>query len=136
MAARKKKPDDVALGRRIAAARKAAGLTQAEASEAISLHEESLRAIELGKRGPSREVLERIAKLLRVPRTRLLGDDDDGGLTGIALEAAQIVSDLPPSWQVLALDMLRGMRERTVSLGPLPPLASKVKRRAKPRTQR
>lgn len=105
------KPDDIELGRRIRAARKAAGLTQASAAERAKIQEETLRAIEAGKRGPSRAVLRRLADALGVTAARLLGSDDEK-LTGIDLEAAQLVHDLPPPWQAFALTLLRGLRER------------------------
>ena len=51
----------LSVGKRIRAAREAAGMTQAEVAKALGVSEASIRLYELGKRKPNPEVLERIA---------------------------------------------------------------------------
>ena len=51
----------MSVGKRIRAAREAAGMTQAEVAKALGVSEASIRLYELGKRKPNTEVLERIA---------------------------------------------------------------------------
>ena len=51
----------MSVGKRIRAAREAAGMTQAEVAKALGVSEASIRLYELGKRKPNPEVLERIA---------------------------------------------------------------------------
>lgn len=51
----------LSVGKRIRAAREAAGMTQAEVAKALGVSEASIRLYELGKRKPNPEIIERIA---------------------------------------------------------------------------
>ena len=60
------------IGKRIAKARKVAGLTQAELSEKIGISEKYLSRIECGKQVPSIVIITRICEELRVSADKLL----------------------------------------------------------------
>src|SRR5689334_14969500 len=63
------------LGARIRATRKAAGLTQAELAEAVGVEPESINRIENAKLNPSRDTLQKVAKVLGVKLSNLVDDD-------------------------------------------------------------
>lgn len=56
----------LSVGKRIRAAREAAGMTQAEVAKRLGVSESSIRLYELGKRQPNDEVLGRIAEAVGV----------------------------------------------------------------------
>ena len=60
------------IGKRIAKARKVAGLTQAELSEKIGISEKYLSRIECGKQVPSIVIITRICEELCVSADKLL----------------------------------------------------------------
>src|SRR2546428_11757197 len=71
-----------ALGSRIAAARRASPLTQAELAGAASLDRTALSKIERGGRNVGSLELVRIARALRLPVDRLLADSAPAGERG------------------------------------------------------
>lgn len=56
----------LSVGKRIRAAREAAGMTQAEVAKRLGVSESSIRLYELGKRQPNDEILGRIAEAVGV----------------------------------------------------------------------
>jgi transcriptional regulator with XRE-family HTH domain len=64
-----------AIGRRIAAARLAAGLTQRELAERMGWPRFSLINLELGRRGTTTDKLDAVAAALEVPPAMFLIDD-------------------------------------------------------------
>jgi len=66
---------DRAIGRRIAAARQAAGLTQRELAERMGWPRFSLINLELGRRSTTVEKLDAVAAALGVPPVVFLIDD-------------------------------------------------------------
>src|SRR5256712_14209169 len=72
-----------ALGPRIAAARRASPLTQAELAGAASLDRTALSKIERGGRNVGSLELVRIARALRLPVDRLLADSAPAGESGL-----------------------------------------------------
>src|SRR2546428_5349763 len=70
------------LGSRIAAARRASPLTQAELARAASLDRTALSKIERGGRNVGSLELVRIARALRLPVDRLLADSAPAGKRG------------------------------------------------------
>ena len=56
----------MSVGKRIRAAREAAGMTQAEVAKRLGVSESSIRLYELGKRPPNDEMLGRIAEAVGV----------------------------------------------------------------------
>ena len=60
------------IGKRIASARKVAGLTQAELSEKIGISEKYLSRIECGKQVPSTAIVAKICEMLCVSADKLL----------------------------------------------------------------
>src|SRR6266545_4857406 len=63
------------IGRRIAAARQAAGLTQRELAERMGWPRFSLINLELGRRGTTTNKLDAVAAALEVPPAMFLIDD-------------------------------------------------------------
>lgn len=67
---------EAGVGRRIAEARRASGLSQAALAQAASLDRTALSKIETGRRGVGSLELARIAETLRIPVERFLSRDD------------------------------------------------------------
>ena len=98
------------IGRRMAEARRHAGLTQERLAEAVGLEPVSLSRMETGDRSPSLSALSRIADELRVPLSSLVD-------TGIELpppeyppqtnELVRLFSGLSKSQQDVLLRMAR-----------------------------
>src|SRR5262249_40047098 len=65
---------DRGIGARIRAARKTAGLTQAELAETVGVEPESINRIENAKLSPARETLQKIASALGAKLGALLED--------------------------------------------------------------
>ena len=63
---------DGVIGKRIAKARKVAGLTQAELSEKIGISEKYLSRVECGKQMPSIAIVSRMCEVLCVSADKLL----------------------------------------------------------------
>ena len=112
--------DYPALGRRIAKARKDAGVTQAKLSEQIDVVVQYISAIENGKRTPSLETVVRIAKALDTSVDELLYDTVPTPYAGYEAEAQQIMSSCNLAEKKLMVEMLRRMKpeieayERTI----------------------
>ena len=66
------------VGERIKAARKKAGLTQAELAEALAIPPQSISQWETGSRNPKFENLKRIAEVLNIDLNVLYGTEDQG----------------------------------------------------------
>jgi transcriptional regulator with XRE-family HTH domain len=66
------------IGRRLRAAREAAGLTQAEFAEALGAGRTSLSKWELDQRSPDAKVIADAARLLNVPSSLFLGLEPEG----------------------------------------------------------
>lgn len=62
----------MSTGKRIRAAREAAGMTQAEVAEEIGVSAPSIRLYELDKRTPKPEILDKIAKAIGVDPQSLI----------------------------------------------------------------
>lgn len=58
--------DKIQIGKRIRAARKAKGMTQAQLAEAVSMHEKHISKIEAGKFHPTYENMCKIFKVLNM----------------------------------------------------------------------
>jgi transcriptional regulator with XRE-family HTH domain len=73
--ARKRKPSerDVAVGRRIAKLRRAAGLTQEELARKINVSHDAVRKWETGRREPGLHMAEKLARALRCSIDDLCG---------------------------------------------------------------
>lgn len=69
--AAKAKPSHKALGRAVAAARDAAGLTQAQVAKKTGLHVTYISGIENGSRNPTWTILTQISRALGLPISEL-----------------------------------------------------------------
>ena len=104
-----------AVGRRIRALRKARGLTQIALGEMVGVSEEWVRRIERGEGKPSLDVVEAMARALRVASVELFDR-----LRSAELEAVIVrIEQLQPSeltWLTGLLDQLQarpGRRKRS-----------------------
>lgn len=98
------------VGSRIAAARKARRLRQAELAELACVSLDAIKSIEQGRREPSESVLDSIAEALDVDPSRLhAGRHSDSRIHSAipALRAAVDAYDLPPDGPVRDLAALR-----------------------------
>jgi transcriptional regulator with XRE-family HTH domain len=136
----------VFVGDRIAALRRAAGrargrrLTQRELAHAVGVHLATVTAWEIGKQRPEGDNLLRLAGVLGVPPSEVVGGDPSppppaaGALEGVdpgdaALELFGSLDRLvryvegvaPPGQATLRkLDALEGLRRLLTARGPLP----------------
>lgn len=60
------------LGKNIKKARKKAGLTQAQAAEKAGIHTNYFARVERGEENPSFDILEKIAKALKIKSSEIL----------------------------------------------------------------
>ena len=60
------------LGKNIKKARKKVGLTQAQAAEKAGIHTNYFARVERGEENPSFEILEKIAKALKIKSSEIL----------------------------------------------------------------
>ena len=67
------------LGQRIAKARSAADLTQAQLADALGISQPQLASYEVGRRRVPVSMLPKLAKLLGTPIEALIGEDDGSG---------------------------------------------------------
>lgn len=92
--------DYVAVGRRIRAMRRGAGLTQAELAERVGISASFLGHVERGTRVLSVETLVALCQALGVTPNELLG-----------LEYASMSAQLPPHVTVCVPSFLQGMAD-------------------------
>ena len=96
------------LGERVRVAREATAMPQKNLADLIDVDDSAIRAIEKGRRGVSIETLLKLADILEVPASSLLGE---GTVTDRAARtAARIVEQLDVDDQRLALRLLRQLR--------------------------
>lgn len=109
----------VAVGRRIATARRLARMTQTDLSAASAVSYSMVRAVERGARVPSEPVLDAIAAALGVDPSRLLGAQDSGALRMHSalteLSAAVAAYDVPDDGPTRPLTELGATVTDTVS---------------------
>ena len=98
----------VALGRRLKAARERRGLSLREVAEAAGGYVTNLSSYENGRRIPSLELFDRIARTLGVSSDYLLGGDAEGNFlidAGVK-EAVIKLAELSPRNRELALEII------------------------------
>lgn len=106
--------DTVALGARVQAARKKAGLTQAQLAEAADVTDETLSRLERGKFAVAPETLVAIADALSASLDGLLGRDGRGTRvrarpTGIIARISGLMASLSPADQQLVLKLVEAL---------------------------
>jgi transcriptional regulator with XRE-family HTH domain len=107
----------VQLGARIAAARKAAGLTQVQLAEALGIAQQTLAHYEGGKLRVAVALLPQLADLLGVGTEELIGTatrrQGKRGPTPQLQQKIERLSTLPQAQQRLVLKMLDGVLSQT-----------------------
>ena len=83
----------VALGMKIASARKAAGLTQAELAERVGTKQASISKIETGRVVPTLPVLDRIARAVGSPIVITLGQERTADVAERRRRVRQVLGD-------------------------------------------
>ncbi|GJD66424.1 helix-turn-helix domain-containing protein [Methylobacterium frigidaeris] len=117
--ARRITPMDAQVGARVAAFRKAKGVSQTELGQAIGVTFQQVQKYEKGTNRISSAALAVIATRLEVPVTRLYGDPDEQGEDRIgqllgapgALELLDLYAAMPPERRHALLAVLRPAAE-------------------------
>ena len=99
--------DQIALGKRIKAAREAAGLTQEELAAAVDYSVDHMSVVERGVKSPKLEKLVDIANVLHVGADELLQDSLDTATAVQATELSRQISNLSPDGQRKVMNVLR-----------------------------
>ncbi|MCM8746826.1 helix-turn-helix domain-containing protein [Thermomicrobium sp. CFH 73360] len=74
---RERRPEDVSFGKRLRRFREALGLSRKELAAFVHVSPDTIAVYENGWRGPSREVLQRLADALGVRTDALLGSEPE-----------------------------------------------------------
>lgn len=74
---RERRPEDIAFGKRLRRFREALGLTRKQLAALVHVSPDTIAVYENGWRGPSREVLQRLADALGVRTDALLGAEPE-----------------------------------------------------------
>lgn len=103
----------VQLGARIAAARKAAGLTQVQLAEALGIAQQTLAHYEGGKLRVAVALLPQLSELLAIGAEELIGSASrrggKRGPTPMLQRKIERLSALPPAKQKVVMEMLDGV---------------------------
>jgi len=103
----------VQLGARIAAARKAAGLTQVQLAEALGIAQQTLAHYEGGKLRVAVALLPQLSELLGIGTEELIGSASrrggKRGPTPMLQRKIERLSALPPAKQKVVMEMLDGV---------------------------
>jgi transcriptional regulator with XRE-family HTH domain len=97
------------LGRRIAEARKAAGITQVELAQTLGIAQQTMAHYEGGVSRIGVEMLRTVAKTLSVSIEELIGDDPRPGKRGPTpklLQQIERIGQLPKPQQRFVMQML------------------------------
>jgi transcriptional regulator with XRE-family HTH domain len=100
-----------ALGHRISALRKEAGLTQVQLAQALSVSQQAVQSWEAGRRRIQISILPTVAKILSVSLEGLLGEEAENtprkrGPASRLEQQIQMISQLPKSKQKFVSEML------------------------------
>ena len=98
--------DQIALGKRIKAARKAAGLTQEELAAAVDYSVEHMSVVERGVKPPKLEKLVTIANVLHIGADELLQDTLESATVIQASELSRKLDTLSPALQRKVMNIL------------------------------
>lgn len=74
---RERRPEDIAFGKRLRRFREALGLTRKQLADLVHVSRDTIAVYENGWRGPSRDVLQRLADALGVRTDALLGAEPE-----------------------------------------------------------
>lgn len=100
-----------ALGHRVSALRKEAGLTQVQLAQALSVSQQAVQSWEAGRRRIQISILPSVAKILSVSLEGLLGEEAENtprkrGPASRLEQQIQMISQLPKSKQKFVSEML------------------------------
>lgn len=94
--------------RRLRAARKSKGLTQAQAADLVGIRQQSYHLYESGKQDPKSEVLASLCKALGVSADYLLGlDVRESSLSDDEARLIRDFRDCDRKWQLIVLETAR-----------------------------
>ena len=94
---------------RLAAARKAAGLTQQALAETIGIHVTQLRRYEAGTSQPTLDVLKRIAVALHISTDALAFAPDERGPANELRLAFEATNDLDPDERAMIKNLIEAV---------------------------
>lgn len=101
----RKKPINITIGKRLQAARIAAGMSQAALAEAVSMEPQTISAIETGAAGTSFESLCKMCRILKITTDQvLMGPDYDIEVSN-GLQKA--VASIPKSQEDIVEQIIR-----------------------------
>ena len=98
--------DQIALGKRIKAARECAGMTQEELAAAVDYSVDHMSVVERGVKAPKLDKLVAIANVLKVGTDELLQDNLDAATLLHATELSERLEALSPEGQRKVMNVL------------------------------
>ena len=98
--------DQVALGKRIKAARERVGMTQEDLAAAVEYSVDHMSVVERGAKPPKLEKLVAIANVLNVGTDELLQDNLNAAIMLQATELSERIKTLSPEGQRKVLNVL------------------------------
>ena len=99
------------IGKRIKAAREAAGMTQEELAEVLDMSTTHISVLERGVKPPKLETLIRIANVLQVSADTLLQDVVTNSAVGVANDVVRSISDMPEKERTRIINAIKALTE-------------------------
>lgn len=99
------------IGKRIKAAREAAGMTQEELAEVLDMSTTHISVLERGVKPPKLETLIRIANVLQVSADALLQDVVTNSAVGVANDVVRSISDMPEKERTRIINAIKALTE-------------------------
>lgn len=99
------------IGKRIKAAREAAGMTQEELAEVLDMSTTHISVLERGVKPPKLETLIRIANVLEVSADTLLQDVVTNSAVGVANDVVKSISDMPEKERTRIINAIKALTE-------------------------
>ncbi len=108
--------DQVALGKRIKAARERAGMTQEDLAAAVDYSVDHVSVVERGVKAPKLDKLVTIANVLKVGTDELLQDNLDAATLLHATELSERLKALSPEGQRKVMNVLDTLRRHNTTV--------------------
>ncbi|MFZ1989314.1 MAG: helix-turn-helix domain-containing protein [Alphaproteobacteria bacterium] len=105
-----------AMGERIAAARKASGMTQVQLAEEVGVAQQVIASYEVGRHRVPASVLPRLARALAISVQELVGEEPERPRRGPApklLQQVERIQRLPKSRQRFIMEMIDTVLQTT-----------------------
>lgn len=109
--------DQIALGKRIKAARERAGMTQEELAAAVDYSVDHMSVVERGVKAPKLDKLVAIANVLKVGTDELLQDNLDAATLLHATELSERLKALSPEGQRKVMNVLDTLSTNCGNIG-------------------